>query len=279
MRIVIPTVVEESFLMVSYEINIMGLQNRFFSLMMNKWYDYISKLDVKGEVLFLNYGYQNKERLELKEEDEKNRYCIQLYHKVASSVKINDKEILEVGCGKGGGASYIARYLNPKMIIGLDRSKNEIEFNEKHYSQENLKFQNGDALNMPFSEESFDVLINVESSHGYVDFDKFLREVKRVLKVKGYFLFADFRKKRLMMPLSNSLKRSGFQIIKSEDITANVIEALYLDNERRVYLIKRFLPKFFHKWGEQFAGVKGSNLYHSFETGERKYFYFVLQRV
>lgn len=58
--------------------------------------------------------------LPLSESDEPNRYCIQLYHQTASQVDLTGKEVLEVSCGAGGGASYIARNLGPASYTGLD---------------------------------------------------------------------------------------------------------------------------------------------------------------
>ena len=49
------------------------------------------------------------------------------------------------------------------------------------------------AESLPLGDASVDVLVNVESSHCYGNFQKFIAEVHRVLKVGGVFLFADFR--------------------------------------------------------------------------------------
>jgi ubiquinone/menaquinone biosynthesis C-methylase UbiE len=253
------------------------IKNKIFSLLMNKWYNFISNRDVKDEISFLNYGYHDKKEPKLKKEDEKNRYGIQLYNKVINHVELQNKEILEVGCGKGGGASYIARYFCPRMITGIDISKAEIEFNRKHYKEKNLQFKYGDALNIPFPENSFDIVINVESSHGYVDFEKFLKEVKRVLKKGGFFLFTDFRKQPMVKNFLNKINNSGMEIISKEDITSNIVRALELDNKRRINLLKKCLPKMLHRLGKQFAGIKGSKLYSSFKNRKRIYFTFVLQ--
>ena len=51
----------------------------------------------------------------------------------------------------------------------------------------------GNAESLPFADESFDAVINVEASHGYPDFPRFLAEVARVLRPGGHFLYADFR--------------------------------------------------------------------------------------
>ena len=51
----------------------------------------------------------------------------------------------------------------------------------------------GDAQNLPLEDKTYDVVLNVESSHRYPDFKSFLSEVSRLLKPDGYFLFTDFR--------------------------------------------------------------------------------------
>ena len=63
---------------------------------------------------FMNYGYsylQDEKQVDLKEEDEINRYSIQLYHSLLEKVDHESKEILEVGSGRGGGSNYIATTL------------------------------------------------------------------------------------------------------------------------------------------------------------------------
>jgi ubiquinone/menaquinone biosynthesis C-methylase UbiE len=54
-----------------------------------------------------------------------------------------------------------------------------------------MDFVHGDAQSLPFADESFDVVINIEASHGYPDFPRFLAEVARVLRPGGRFLYAD----------------------------------------------------------------------------------------
>ena len=67
------------------------------------WYRYITELDKGAQVTFMNYGYADPKKIILKKSDEKDRYCIQLYHHVASAVSLKGRDVLEVGCGRGGG--------------------------------------------------------------------------------------------------------------------------------------------------------------------------------
>ena len=61
----------------------------------------------------MNYDYAELDgsELDLHDHPEKDRYFIQLYHYVAAAVELNGKKVLEVGSGRGGGASYVARVL------------------------------------------------------------------------------------------------------------------------------------------------------------------------
>jgi ubiquinone/menaquinone biosynthesis C-methylase UbiE len=124
-------------------------------------------------------------------------YCIALLK------PIENKEILEIGCGNGIQALYINACHNPATITGIDLNKANIEIanNEKEDANaENVRFFVDDAQKLTQIEsESIDVLLNIESAFHYPDKVSFIREVHRVLKPGGQFLIADIlstRKKR-----------------------------------------------------------------------------------
>ena len=68
-------------------------------------------------------------------------------------------------------------------------------------NQKNLSFKVGDSENIPLEKSSVDIVINVESSHCYGSFSGFLKEVSRVLRPGGRFLFCDFRPSEEIKPL------------------------------------------------------------------------------
>ena len=127
-----------------------------------------------------------------------------------------------------------------------------------------LSFETGNAESLPFTDKSFDVVINVESSHCYSSMDAFLGQVKRVLCEGGYFLMADFRRKEALDDLRESFHRSGLTLIKETDITQNILQALTLDDERKTALINESIHKSLVGFFLQFAGNPGSLIYERF---------------
>ena len=108
------------------------------------------------------------------------------------------KTVLEVGSGRGGGAAFVAKYLRPKSMIGIDYADRSVRFCRRAYELPNLSFAPGDAEHMPFDDASFDVVLNVESSHCYPDMARFVAEAARVLRPAGRLLFADMRHRSAM---------------------------------------------------------------------------------
>ncbi len=246
------------------------------------WHNLLLKFDKKREVVFMNYGYENLNgdpKLHLNDHDEHDRYCIQLYHQVANQVDLTGKDVLEVGSGRGGGGSYITRYLKPQKYVGMDISGGVVDFcNSKHKEVEGLSFVKGIAENPPFPNESFDAVVNVESARCYADIFGFFKQVHRILRPDGHFLFADMVKQGEISHIRENLNKAGFKIIQERNITQNVVKALDLDHERRHSLVSNLIPKFLKGGFLQFAGAKGTERYNSFASGKMEYYLYLLSK-
>ncbi len=243
------------------------------------WYWYINKSDKNAEILFMNYGHADlAPEINLDVKDESNRYSIQLYHYLASAIELQNKDIYEVGCGRGGGLDYIARHFSPASAMGIDLDRRAINFCNRHYSLESLSFSQGDAQKLPMGNNSCDVVINVESSHRYPDIDLFLKGVHRILRPGGYFLYTDFRYDFEIPLLQKELQSFGMSLIKEEFITQQVVTALELDDGRRRMLVKKLTPRFLHKTALDFAGAIGSETYNKFVSRKYVYFNYIFQK-
>jgi len=237
------------------------------------WYPFLTRRLQGKEVLFLNYAYEEDPPLgiRLSPEDEGNRPCIQLYHHVAAQEGLRGKKVLEASCGHGGGASYLARTFQPQHYTGLDLNPSGIRFCQQRHQVDRLNFVQGDAENLPFEPDTFDAVINVEASHCYPTFPRFLAEVARVLRPGGHFLYADFRFADRLAEWEKALAEAPLQIQRTRNINAEVLRGMERNSPRSLQLIAQHLPKFLHPLGRDFAGVKGSRIYNALQSGEISY--------
>lgn len=248
--------------------------------MFGVWYRYVNNIDKNAEILFMNYGYSDPQiKVDLDQLDESNRYSIQLYHLLGSAVEIQNKDIAEIGCGRGGGLSYIVRKFSPATAIGVDIDKSAVKFCNRFYKLNGLSFLQGNAQELSFlKDSSCDVIINNESSHRYPKMDKFLNEVHRILRPGGYLVFADFRFDHDLDGMFKHIENSGFDVLKKVDITENVISALKLDDQRKRLLVKKLAPRPIRKIALNFAGTIGSDTFNKFVNREYQYFHYLMQK-
>jgi len=258
-----------------------SLRPKFQTAIIRAFYSGVSMVLKSDDAPFLNYGYAPLEgetvRLRLDPADESDRYCIQLYFRVAAAWDLEGKDVLEVGCGRGGGASFVTRYLRPRSMTGVDISERAVRFCRRRHPIDRLTFVRGEADRLPFPSSSFDAVVNVESSHCYPSFDGFVNEVARVLRPNGVFLIADLRSREDVVNMRTALARR-FTILDDEIITSNVVYALELDSDRKTRMVERRTPRFLQARAKGFASVSGSPMFNNFATGAFQYVRFVLQK-
>lgn len=225
------------------------------------------------DILFLNWGYEEDPPMAvpLAASDEANRFCIQLYHRTATQVDLSGKRILEVGSGHGGGASYLLRTLRPASYTGLDLNPAGIDFCQKRHSLPGLDFVRGDAEDLPFAEQSFDVVINVESSHGYPRFSCFLAEVARVLRPGGYFLYADLRPRYRLAAWEAVLADAPMRMLSHKIINAQILRGMDKNSQHWLDVIDRSFPTFLRGSARDIMGVPGSWAYRALQCGDLSY--------
>lgn len=231
---------------------------------------------------FMNYGYADLDPtappLELYGPDQKHRYGIQLYHHVADAVDLRGRDVLEIGCGRGGGASYLIRSREPNTVVGLDFSEKAVRYCARHHRMRGLHFIAGDAESLPCTDEAFDVVINIESSHCYGSMARFLAEIWRVLRPGGYLLFADVRPSGALPTLHAQVQSSGLDVVNHESITLQVCKALELDSERKEAVIRAAVPQAFQPFIRNFVRLRGTPAYRALLKGQTAYIHYVAQK-
>lgn len=96
------------------------------------------------------------------------------------------KLVLDAACGTGYGSKILAE--NAKCVKGIDISKDAVNYANEHYSKENVSFIRGDVTELPFEDNSFDVIVSFETIEHIKNYNSFMNECSRVLKPEGFFV-------------------------------------------------------------------------------------------
>lgn len=231
----------------------------------------------------MNFGFaysgQEIPSVALESADQYERYGWQIYeHMLRLYPPGAESHVLEVGSGRGGACYFISKYYHPASVTGIDLSNKAIEFCQRTYQSEKLRYITASAEQLPLEAGSIDIVINAESSHAYPDFNKFVHEVLRVIKPGGYFMTTDNRTAERVDEWKQSLLKPGFTLLHEQDITAKVIQSLIEQQPLKEELIQANVPIYFKRYFREFAGMQGSQMYNDFVSRKRYYKSFILQK-
>ncbi len=156
-----------------------------------EFYDASSGLweEIWGE--HLHHGYYG---INGRERKERRQAQIDLIEELLAWGQVSQPEdILDVGCGIGGSSLYLADKYTAKAT-GITLSPVQADRAKVRAASQGLgdrtTFLVGDALAMPFADDSFDLVWSLESAEHFPDKQKFLQEAYRVLKPGGLLLLA-----------------------------------------------------------------------------------------
>ncbi len=184
---------------------------------------------------------------------------------------LNGKKVLEVGCGHGGGASYIKCYLGPASYTGLDLNPSGTAFCKKRHTLPGLDFVQGDAQDLPFPDQSFDAVVNVESANYYPDQASFFSEVARVLRPGGHFLYTDCQPPAGVAVWEATLANAPPRKLSQRDINAETMRGMEKYSQHWLDTIERRAPSFLRNTLRDGAPVPGGKHYQGLKEGTTTY--------
>jgi SAM-dependent methyltransferase len=226
--------------------------------------------DAIPQFTVLNYGFSSEPETSVIPATEPEFYCLRLYEHTVRDTPLAGRDVLEVSCGRGGGANFVSRTFEPQRYVGVDLSHENVRLASERAARQGLTFVIGDAERLDFPDGSFDVVINIEASHLYDDRCRFFAEVLRVLRPGGHFCYTDGC--WADDDCTDDLESAGLELLERLEITKNVLHALRKDNSRRTALFdamkNRDLREEYKHWG----GVIGYRAYNRFEAGQTRYF-------
>jgi len=249
-------------------------------------FGYIPKPDSKEDAKFnkiISKNYDGITKIFTPLEDHlPNLY---LYEKTLSMCPkhpdLEDFEILEAGCGLGNGMQWVqSAHPEVKSTSGIDRVVRDSQNGMITYS---------DVHDMQKDSNSYDLVLNVESSHFYANIKKFLQEVERVLKPGGFFCWTDiayskedYNNKYIFSTLNKFLiiddilkaaEEANLELINYEDITKPVLKGIDQTAKRYDQMCDK-LPWFIRMWKTHvryFYCAPDTEAYELLENGKMIY--------
>ena len=174
-------------------------------------------------ILYKSFDYKGKRKL-----------AKVMIEGTAGYVKIQDGGVgLDVGCGSGALTIACAKKNPGAIMVGCDIwsgpyksefSKKLCQDNARAEGVANVRFEEGNAVNLPFEDESFDAVTSNYVYHNIVgkNKQKLLLETLRVLKKGGVFVIHDLMNKSRygdMNEFIKKLKKDGYQDVRLIDTT------------------------------------------------------------
>ncbi|MEY6552609.1 class I SAM-dependent methyltransferase [Bacillus cereus] len=130
------------------------------------------------------------------DENNKYTYAIRNAHiswaeMVKNITEIQNKQIIDIGCGGGIYTKELA-LMGAKNVVGLDFSKEILQAAKENCNNfSNISFIHGDTHNIPYPNETFDIVISRAVIHHLQDIPTFLREASRILNKNGVLILQD----------------------------------------------------------------------------------------
>ena len=107
-----------------------------------------------------------------------------------------DSKILDIGCGGGRNIQRFAEKISQNgRVVGIDYSEVSVEksqkLNKEYIDKGIVNVLHGSVSEMPFYDETFDIVTGFETIYFWPDFINDLKEVNRVLKKDGLVFFCN----------------------------------------------------------------------------------------
>lgn len=143
-------------------------------------------------------------------------YFEHLYRYMFAKEFIKDKVVLDVACGTGYGTEFLNEN-KAKIVIGADISFKTISYAKKFFF--NAFYLQSDAIKLPFKDNVFDVAVSFETIEHLIEYEGFLKEIKRVLTNSGIFIVSTPNKTNYLAAGANGKNPFHFKEFYLEEFT------------------------------------------------------------
>jgi sarcosine/dimethylglycine N-methyltransferase len=191
-----------------------------------------------------------------------------------------NRHVLDVCSGMGGPARYLAHRIGCR-VTGLDltesRYRSAIRLTQLVHLDQLVDFRLGNALDMPFGNASFDVVIGQEAWCHVPDKPRLIAECARVLKPGGAIAFTDILRRVALQPAEMArlqrdmtfptletldgyaqlLAGRGCQVLERDDLSAHwaqiLVQRLAMYRSLKDDTVRKFGAEHFRSWDDTYA--------------------------
>jgi SAM-dependent methyltransferase len=248
----------------------------FFNILRNTslFYGFIYQFFTPKTVATMNYGYapigmEARSHPTMADQPHQLELYWQAFSQLAHPLTA-DQTLCEISAGRGGGLEFISRYTDAP-VMGLERSAAARRYAKNRFG---LSVRHTQAPRLQLPDASVDVLLSIEALHQYAT-PEFMSEVSRCLKPGGHLLIADRNYGPQLRTYKKILANSDLSILGRRDITANVLDSLQQDNDRKLAGLAR-VPGPFRAEAKNFALTTDSERYQEIIAGN---FYYQLAHI
>jgi sarcosine/dimethylglycine N-methyltransferase len=214
-----------------------------------------------------------------------------IVHLMASKLKLNsDTKLLDLGSGYGGAARYLTKKYGCQVTcLNLSETQNERNesLNKKNRLDHLITVMEGNFEDIPFSDNSFDVVWSQDAIVHSGNREQVLSEVDRVLMETGDFIFTDLMQtydcpKSVLKPVLerihlDSLGSFGFYVEQARKLDVKEIRVQDLSEHLTTHY-QRVMEETIDRYdemvetcGKEYIDKMIQGLKHWVEAGENEY--------
>ena len=182
------------------------------------------------------------------ERELKKRSMWKVYTLILEEILQSDSNIsnaIDVACGMGNFTRELSKHNEFKKIIGIDFLKETFNIARKTKKKfENIYFLQGNLLNLPFKDRSFDLTVCLNTLH-HIHKNDFLEAIDELSRVTKNYLMIEIRNKNyFLFALKNKI----------------ILQKIYRDLPIYCHSISK-LNNITEKYGFNLKIVRGKNLF------------------
>ncbi len=149
-------------------------------------------------------GFYSSKSTEGAKRELKKRNMWKIYTSALDGILKDDiklSSVIDVGCGMGNFTLELAQHEQFKKIVGIDLLKETFGIaRENENTFGNVSFLQGNLLNLPFIDRSFDLTVCLNTLH-HIHKEDFCKAIHELARITNKYLMLEIRNKNYILDL------------------------------------------------------------------------------